>query len=205
MRAGRPKKTDRPRDQVLVEAARRVFLDLGYGAASVDAIVREAGVSKATAYRHFRGKEELFRAVLTGVAEELREGLVLDEAASLEPEAYLTLVGGGVLAALRSDLSARLFRLVIEEANLEGVSASLFSTLTAPTIAQLAGYLDEQTRAGVLQVEDPELAALQFLGLLKEATFWARLLGIDAHLTRSRSDEEVLKSAVRVFLAAYRA
>jgi hypothetical protein len=34
------------------------------GAVSMDAIAREAGVSKATVYAHFAGKEELFGAVI---------------------------------------------------------------------------------------------------------------------------------------------
>jgi len=49
--------------QVLA-AAKTVFLRDGYDLASMDAIAREARVSKGTLYGHFTGKEQLFTAVV---------------------------------------------------------------------------------------------------------------------------------------------
>src|SRR2546423_11032976 len=54
---------------LILRGARRAFLAGGFGAVSMDAIAREAGVSKATVYAHFGSKEELFGAVVAGVAE----------------------------------------------------------------------------------------------------------------------------------------
>src|SRR5260370_26311361 len=48
----------------ILAAAKRSFLAAGFGAVSMDAIAREAGVSKAAVYAHFAGKEELFGAVV---------------------------------------------------------------------------------------------------------------------------------------------
>ena len=46
-------------------AAQRLFLQQGYLATSVDAILAEAGISsKETLYRHYAGKEELFVDIL---------------------------------------------------------------------------------------------------------------------------------------------
>ena len=55
---------------IVLRAARRAFLAGGFGAVSMDAIAREAGVSKATVYAHFGSKEELFGAVVADVAEQ---------------------------------------------------------------------------------------------------------------------------------------
>src|SRR5262249_20727577 len=49
----------------ILEAARRVFMTDGYGAASMDAIAKMAGVSKATVYAHFAGKDQLFAAIIS--------------------------------------------------------------------------------------------------------------------------------------------
>src|SRR5947209_20591725 len=55
---------------LILRGARRAFLAGGFGAVSMDASAREAGVSKATVYAHFGSKEDLFGAVVADVAEE---------------------------------------------------------------------------------------------------------------------------------------
>src|SRR5436309_10559424 len=52
----------------ILAAAKRSFLAAGFGAVSMDQIARNAGVSKATVYAHFAGKEELFGAVVAHVS-----------------------------------------------------------------------------------------------------------------------------------------
>ena len=53
----------------ILAAAERAFLAQGFGAVSMDAIARAAGVSKATVYAHFAGKEELFGAIVADLSE----------------------------------------------------------------------------------------------------------------------------------------
>jgi len=48
----------------VLEAARRIFAHLGYAAANVDEIAREAGIAKGTIYLYFKSKEEIFAAAL---------------------------------------------------------------------------------------------------------------------------------------------
>jgi TetR/AcrR family transcriptional regulator, mexJK operon transcriptional repressor len=55
--------------EAILSAAERAFLASGFGAVSMDAIAREAGVSKATVYAYFANKEELFGAVIAAVSE----------------------------------------------------------------------------------------------------------------------------------------
>ena len=50
--------------ETILAAAKRAFLASGFGTVSMDTIAREAGVSKATVYAHFVGKEDLFGAVI---------------------------------------------------------------------------------------------------------------------------------------------
>ncbi|WP_246213659.1 TetR/AcrR family transcriptional regulator [Kitasatospora viridis] len=61
------------RDRIL-ETASRLFYAEGIHAVGVDRIVTEAGVTRATFYRHFPGKEELIRSYLVGRDAALREG-----------------------------------------------------------------------------------------------------------------------------------
>ena len=48
----------------LLEAAERVLVEHGYGAASVEMITDAAGLSRGALYSNFRGKEDLYLALL---------------------------------------------------------------------------------------------------------------------------------------------
>jgi AcrR family transcriptional regulator len=52
----------------LLEAAQRVFLREGFHGASLDAIAEEAGYTTGAVYSNFRGKDDLFLAVLDAEA-----------------------------------------------------------------------------------------------------------------------------------------
>ena len=51
------------KQQILI-AASKLFMELGYGAVSMEQVAREANVSKATLYAHFKSKNDLFVAML---------------------------------------------------------------------------------------------------------------------------------------------
>lgn len=48
----------------IVEAALEVFVERGYAASRMEEIAERAGVTKGTVYLYFKGKEDLFRAVV---------------------------------------------------------------------------------------------------------------------------------------------
>jgi AcrR family transcriptional regulator len=57
----------------LLEAVGRAVAEKGYGAATIDDIVRGAGVSKKTFYEHFQDKLECFLAAYEAASDELYE------------------------------------------------------------------------------------------------------------------------------------
>src|ERR1700730_11741087 len=58
----------RPRGEVrrsqILDAAAQVFLENGYGGATIDLVIERAGASKATVYSFFGGKDGLFAAIV---------------------------------------------------------------------------------------------------------------------------------------------
>ena len=54
----------------LIETAGQLFASRGYDGTSVDAIIRQAGVSKGAFYHHFSSKEELLDAVTDFIVED---------------------------------------------------------------------------------------------------------------------------------------
>src|SRR5271157_4228531 len=52
------------RQQQILDAAAAVIIRLGYDKATMSDIAEEAGASRRTVYLYFKGKEELFEALL---------------------------------------------------------------------------------------------------------------------------------------------
>ena len=78
-RLSRPEQVQRNRGLVL-EAARRVFLERGYAGATLDAIADEAGFSKGVVYSQFAGKSDLLLALLEArIEERAAENLAVTE------------------------------------------------------------------------------------------------------------------------------
>ncbi|NVK18956.1 MAG: TetR/AcrR family transcriptional regulator [Methylocystaceae bacterium] len=59
----------------IVDAARRLWKTKGYGGASVDKVMEEAGLTRGGFYAHFKSKEDLFEEVL--LENKVRDGLEL--------------------------------------------------------------------------------------------------------------------------------
>ncbi|MEZ5960523.1 MAG: TetR/AcrR family transcriptional regulator [Hyphomonadaceae bacterium] len=104
------------RRQAFLQAAREVFLEHGYEAASVNDVVRLAGGSLATLYAQFGNKEGLFLAFMQDqhdrFAREMRppqqvEGLPLEEG--------LQIVGEHFLRRLLQRDSLAFFRVMVSE------------------------------------------------------------------------------------------
>ncbi|GAB4140443.1 MAG: TetR/AcrR family transcriptional regulator [Sphingomonadales bacterium] len=101
---------------IILEAATALFLEVGYGDASINELVSRVGGSKATVYAHFDNKEGLFEAVVDGLLQELsfaavhglRDGIGLREG--------LTEMGKSLLGLVMSERHISLARVVIAEA-----------------------------------------------------------------------------------------
>ncbi|GEL19112.1 TetR/AcrR family transcriptional regulator [Pseudonocardia asaccharolytica] len=94
-RLTRAEQVERNRELVLV-AARRIFLERGYGGANLDAIAHEAGFSKGVVYSQFASKADLFLALL--------ERRISDRAAENARVAAAHAGLDGLLALLRTNV-----------------------------------------------------------------------------------------------------
>src|SRR5512134_1155074 len=56
---------DNAKRQQVLDGARRVFLEQGFDGASINDIVKAAGVSKGTLYAYFPSKEKLFEVLVS--------------------------------------------------------------------------------------------------------------------------------------------
>ncbi|MGD0083231.1 MAG: TetR/AcrR family transcriptional regulator [Acidimicrobiales bacterium] len=71
----------------LLAAGERVFAARGYAAATVDDVIRSSGTSRASFYRYFAGKEQLFEELSRACFREMRDvARGLQEAGSPSPD-----------------------------------------------------------------------------------------------------------------------
>jgi AcrR family transcriptional regulator len=73
---GRREQTKDRNRAALLDAAREVFTEIGFGAASIRDIVRRTDLASGTFYNYFPDKESIFRAVLEERTTALRARLV---------------------------------------------------------------------------------------------------------------------------------
>lgn len=187
----------------ILDGAKRVFMRSSFDAASMNDITREAGVSKGTLYVYFENKEDLFTAL---IARE-RNIIVNSVKQSLngnEPiEEALHAFGVKLVTGITSDYTIRAMRTVLGVIDRMPRLAQRFFTATPENgYTVLKAYLDQQVSAGMLSIEDTEIAAKQFIDLAMAGMFKGRLFGM-CDAVSAESIEKNVRSAIRVFLAAY--
>jgi AcrR family transcriptional regulator len=91
-----------PARERLIDTATRLFYEEGIHAVGVDRVIAEAGVTRATLYKQFGGKENLVLAYLTNEDEMLRAMFAAaGEAAGTGPDDLLGAVVDGIAADIR--------------------------------------------------------------------------------------------------------
>lgn len=193
----------RKRQQILA-GARKVFIEKGFDAASMNDIARVAGVSKGTLYVYFENKERLF---LELVAEEKRADLW--PIMSLDPGDHdiatvLGNFGQEFLKLLTRPYYIKAMRTVFSIVErMPEVGADYYSRGPQQCMEKLAAYLEAQSKAGVVAIEDPMLAAQQFMDL-SQAGILRKLL-FNAVPTPSESEIALqVSQAVSFFLKVYK-
>ncbi len=196
---------DSAKRRQIIEGARAVFLAQGFDAASMNDIARAAGVSKGTLYVYFRHKEQLFEAIVEQECELQAEGIFDLDPNDHDVEAVLTRLGVAYVKFLCRPEKAQAIRTVIAIAErMPELGGKFYQTGPARGIAQLAAYIGAQVAAGVLLVEDCEIAAAQLMEACQAMIFKSMVFNFASAPSPERI-ERVVRIAVKTFLAAYRA
>ena len=194
-------KTDSKR-QAILAAAQDVFREHGYANASMAAVGERIGASKATLYRYFASKEELFLAAL------------LESAADSAPRIFASLAGAQPIAPALRRFAVRYLtfnlapdvlamrRVLIAEGARSGLGQRLYDRGPLVTWSKLAERLGAEMAAGRLRDEDPWLAAMHLRGLLEADLVSRALLGAAVD-HRAANLKRHADKAVSAFLRAY--
>ena len=197
-----PVETSRKRLQVL-EAAADLFMAQGYGATSMDALARTAGVSKATLYAHFASKDVLFATI---VGEACRANTIAEEnfpADVSDIKAALTGIGLRVLRFLLLPRTLAIFRMVVAEAaRFPELGAAFMNNGPQAFRDRFRDWVVQQEAAGHLRAPDPRVASEQFMALLRASLFMRATLALPPAPTDA-DIEATVQAAVTTFLRAF--
>jgi TetR/AcrR family transcriptional regulator of autoinduction and epiphytic fitness len=204
-RGGRPAAgTDPLKRRKILDGAGRIFSTLGFDAASMSDVAREAQVSKATLYVYFQDKEHLF----TAICAEKRDRNISELISLLDVTRPMQTVLTGFGIALINRLSDRFViaahRIVIGVAErMPEVSIEFYEAGPKRITTALAKFLEHHAAAGQLKIDDLFMAAAQFLELVQTTVFRPRLYGAVTEPPPREEVEKVVGSALAMFLAAY--
>jgi AcrR family transcriptional regulator len=164
----------------ILEAALRLFPRYGLHGTSMDRLAREAGVSTATIYWHFKAKEDLIAAVIErfSVMPELRR--LADLGASGDPERDLRELGHRIIDVLGTRLDMILV-LLTEQARMPAGSTTPLREPVMHMWSFLMRYLEIQGQHGMLRPGLHPLLVMQaFVGPFFVYTIARRIFGPDA-------------------------
>lgn len=186
----------------IFDAARAVFLEFGYDASSMEVIAKQAGVSKATVYAHFTNKEDLFEALIRHECQNIRDSIYKPDPDTADVAGELRKMARNITDLFIRQDGLALYRILVPVAPRFPRLAAIFYR-EGPEIGRqtFATYLQEAERQGRLTVPDAELAAEQFIALIRGD------LDLDSTLMAApRAAERIdalIDGGIRVFLSAY--
>jgi len=147
------------RDQV-IDVARRLFGERGTTEVSMDEIAAEAGVARSTVYVYFARRDELLRACLKRMLDQLLESIAVDWERDTEPAQRLRTLVGGMFERLDDNPAFFRLALVTQEAAAQG-SAAVGSELALIGL-EIAGMIQnlylEGVSSGLFRPMEPDRA-----------------------------------------------
>ncbi len=136
----------------ILDATEQLIAEVGAPAATIEAIVKRAGVSSVTFYEHFRSKDECFVAAFERAVEELRTAVPAQAAG---PEEVLAALLEAIdaepararLCFVEAQKGGPLLRAHYEEA-LDAIAAELSDSLGQAIVGGLAWLVRERLELG---------------------------------------------------------
>ena len=199
---GRPK--DLAKREAILEAAKSLFLSLGYANTSMDAVAAAAGVSKLTVYSHFNDKQTLFGSAVMATCQTQLPDLIFELPEGVPLEQVLLNIARGFQALISSDESVKLSRLIIALGNQDpGFGEYFWEAGPKRVLAGMEALLASVAQRGLLAIDNPLRAAEHFFCLVKGAPDYRLLLGCAPALTVEEAEVHV-REVVGLFMRGYR-
>jgi AcrR family transcriptional regulator len=186
--------------QQILDGAKQCFLAQGFDGASMNDIVKAAGVSKGTVYAYFPSKEKLFEALIFRDRRNQAEQIVVIDDDSLPIEVVLGQLARRLGNLNNNSETIAYLRLVIAAADkFPDIGRAFYEAGPAYGIAKIADYMQRKMNDGTLVKADARLAAMQFVELVQCGLIKPRLFASEA-MSGNYSQDVVAEAGIALFL-----
>jgi len=175
------------RREAILEAATDAFYRHGYNAASSRDIARQAGITQATVYYHFKNKEEILLTIITEFSDQLFESLLAALARDSDPVTRLR--NAVTQHILFTKTHRRQVKIILEDKKSLGPELNARVKEKEKSIFNLyRTYLKELQAAGIVRNADLIPMTFSMFGIINSLYHWYRT---DKPLTIERIAEEI--------------
>lgn len=190
--------------RAVVEAARTLFVDRGYGATTIEAVSEQSDVPPATVYRLFSSKLGILKALLdVSIAGDDRALPVLDrpEVAALfaESDPEELLAGFARITVAINQRSGQIYQIMASAASSEPEAANLLGQYTQQRQQGQGQVARALARAGALRGELRERDAADIIHVLMSPEVY-RLFVTDRGWTPARCEKWLRNALVQQLL-----
>jgi AcrR family transcriptional regulator len=161
---GKRAETKASNRQAIIDAARRVFAELGYGATTVRDIIRETQLASGTFYNYFKSKEEVFQALNDETALRVRPRLRAERIRARTFEAFISGSFRTFFDFVRNDQAT--FATMRENAEHQNIRIDTPEVLAG--FDELRVDLEAAIRSGVMPDIDADLLMAAMVGVAFE-------------------------------------
>ena len=201
-RRGRP--ANEALGQTIVDAARELFVKLGFQATTLDKVAKRAKISKLSIYRHFEDKEALFSAAIAAGCHQLFAPQAFFAGVDGSAEDQLMAVGSSLLRTLLSpDVRSVEAMIMADKTNQKSLSKLQYEAGPAQVITRIEALLRRLHAKAALKVPDPLRSARLFAALFKGSDLLIIARFDEARAADDNEIESYCRSAVGMFIAAH--
>jgi TetR/AcrR family transcriptional regulator, regulator of autoinduction and epiphytic fitness len=189
--------------KAILKAAITEFYEKGFEGSSMDTISKEANVSKATVYNHFKNKEELFIAITEILKDRLYESFEYTYKKDKPIEEQLYEIGKQELNFLNDEENITLIKIAtIVMIQKNQIGLKVLDIVKDDCMLMVVQWFEDAKKDGKLDFESSSFVSRQFIGMIKSFVLYQQFYG--APTLPKEEHENLLKQAVKMIKVLYK-
>lgn len=188
--------------EAILKAAIEEFFIKGYDASSMDSISKNANVSKATVYNHFKNKEELLLSIAKIFKSRIENSFKYTYSNEKNITEQLHEIAQKEMNFLSSNENIKLIQIMtIIMIQKNSIGLKIIEILNDDCLTMTSSWFEEAKQNGKLNFKSSTFVSKQFIGMIKSFAFIPQLYG--APILNEEEKEEVINKAVEMITTLY--